>query len=247
MQTKTLGIMAGALVLGLATWLPMRAQGPLYDVVKVNLPYAVTIENTTLQPGDYMIKELPSQNKSRVLVFYADNGMKFETSAMTIPTYEVNTPEKSEITLHHIGNDYYFDKVWVQGKNYGYEIPLPGSVKARENEQSAAVTLPATVQQQEPQETAQNTPAPAPVQEAAPETAAAPEPTPEPAPVAAAPAPEQTEIAQNTAPTPAPQASEVTQGEANREELPHTSAGWLMMLLSGGSLSGLGLMLRRRS
>jgi LPXTG-motif cell wall-anchored protein len=59
----------------------------------------------------------------------------------------------------------------------------------------------------------------------------------EPAPAPAAP-----EIAQNTAP-----ATPEVAGEANREELPHTSAGWLMMLLSGGSLSGVGLMLRRRS
>jgi hypothetical protein len=40
--------------------------------------------------------------------------------------------------------------------------------------------------------------------------------------------------------------------EANREEapppeMPKTSSGWLMMLLGGGSLSGIGMMLRRRN
>lgn len=235
-QMKTFGILAAGLVLGLASFIPVRAQGPLYDVVHVNLPYTVTIENTTLQPGDYMIKELPSQNKSRVLVFYGDNGMKFETTAMTIPTYEVNTPESSEVTLHHIGNNYYLDKLWIQGKNYGYEVPLPANIRARENEQTAAVTVPATYQPP-PQQTAQNTPPPAPQE-------AAPAPEPAPAPVAVEPAPQpQTEIAQNTTPAPTVQ----PESEANREELPHTSAGWLMMLISGGSLSGLGLMLRRRS
>jgi len=239
MQIKAFAIMTGTVALGLVMSIPSRAQGPMFDVVKVNLPYAVTVSGTTIQPGDYMIKELPSQDNSRVLVIYGDNGMKFETSAMTIPAY-TSRLDKSEVTLHHIGNNYYFDKVWVQGKNYGYEFPLPGNLKEREKEQTAAVTVPATYQPPATATTTQNTPPPAP----APQEAAL-APTPAPAPVAAEPeaAPAQAEIAQNTAPAPVPEAN----GEANREELPHTSAGWLMMLLSGGSLSGVGLMLRRRS
>jgi hypothetical protein len=233
MQIKNFALVAGTLALGLATLIPIKAQGPMFDVVKVNLPYAVTVGNQTIQPGDYMIKELPSQDNSRVLLIYGDNGMKFETSAMTIPTYDPQTLDKSEVTLHHIGNNYYFDKVWIQGKNYGYEFPLPSNLKEREQEQTAAVSVPATYQPPQPQTTAENT---------------TPEPAPPPAPVAAAPAPApapapEPQIAQNTAPPPAPEPI----AEANREELPHTSAGWLMMLLSGGSLSGVGLMLRRRS
>lgn len=243
MQIKNFAIVAGTLALGLAMLIPSRAQGPMFDTVKVNLPYAVTVGDKTIQPGDYMIKELPSQDKSRVLVVYGDNGMRFETSAMTIPAYDPQTLEKSEVTLHHIGNDYYFNKIWIQGKNYGYEFPLPSNLKEREKEQ--AVTVPATYQApptQTTETTAQNTSPPA-----QPEAAPAPvAPAPEPAPVAAepapAPAPDRPEIAQNTTP-PAPDVN----GEANREELPHTSAGWLMMLLSGGSLSGAGLLLRRRS
>jgi hypothetical protein len=239
MQRKHFAIVAGTLALGLAMLIPSRAQGPMFDVVKVNLPYAVTIGDKTIQPGDYMIKELPSQDKSRVLVIYGDNGMKFETTAMTIPAYDALTPDHSEITLHHIGDGYYFDKVWIQGKNYGYQFPLPNNLREREKEQTAAVSVPATYTP--PTETAQNIPLPAPQE-------AAPAPAPEPVPVAAAPVPEpapQPEIAQNTTPAPAP---EVTNNDsADREELPHTSAGWLMMLLSGGSLSGVGLMLRRRS
>ena len=246
---RNFAIVAGTLILGLAMLIPSRAQdaGPLYDVVKVNLPYVVTVGDKTMQPGDYMIKELPSQNKSRVLVFYGDNGMKFETSVMTIPAYDPQTLEDTKVVLHHIGNGYYFDKVWIQGKNYGYEFPLPNNLKEREKEQAAAVTVPASYQpsQQAPaaqttETAAANTPPPAP-QEAAPAPVA---PAPEPAGAEPVPAPDQPEIAQNTTPaTPAPD----TNGDADRKELPHTSAGWLMMLLSGGSLSGVGLLLRRRS
>jgi LPXTG-motif cell wall-anchored protein len=230
-KMKNFAIAAGTLALGLATLVTSSmAQGPMYDMVYVNLPYSVTIGAKTLQPGDYVVKELPSQDKSRVLLIYSDHGMKFETSSMTIPAYQVQTPEDTKIVLHHFGNDYYFDKVWIQGKNYGYEFPLPNSVKQREKERLAPVSVAATYQASPtPPQTAEVTPAPAP------EPAAAPEPQPEPQQTAQNTPPPQPEVA----PEPAPEPS------ANRE-LPSTSAGWLLMLLSGGTLSGAGLMLRRR-
>jgi len=238
MKIKTFVIAAGLLALGLATWLtPSKAQGPMYDTVYVNLPYSVTISNKTLQPGDYTIKELASQDKSRVLLIYSDHGMKFETSAMTIPAYDPNTLENTKVVLHHFGPDYYFDKVWIQGKNYGYEFPLPDSVKAREKESLTAVTVPARYEAT--QATTETT---------ASQQAAAAEPAPAPAARE-----EETVIAQNTTPPPAepapapePSANREAEPEPAPQSLPATSAGWLMMLLSGGTLSGAGLMLRRK-
>src|SRR3954471_16097778 len=154
MKIGTFAIAAGVLALGLATWMtPSKAQGPMYDRVNVNLPYSVTIGERTLQPGDYVIQQLRDQGGgSRVLLIYSDNGMKFETSAMTIPALDQNTPEHTSVILHHFGNDYYFDKVWIQGKDYGYEFPVPDSVKARERERMQPISVAAnysTVQQTE--------------------------------------------------------------------------------------------------
>ncbi|MBV8730190.1 MAG: hypothetical protein JO336_10305 [Acidobacteriia bacterium] len=228
MQKSNFAFAASAVALGLATLVtPVRAQGPMYDTVYVNLPYSVTIGNKTLQPGDYVIKELPSQDKSRVLTIYSNHGMTFETSAMTIAAYKVNTPDDTTVSLHHFANDYYFDKVFIQGKNYGYEFPLPNSVKQREKERLAPVSVAARYE---------STPAPTPQAEV---TQPAPQPAPQPEP--------QPEVAQATPPPPppAPEAQPEPAPQANRE-LPSTSADWMMMLLSGGTLSGLGLMLRRK-
>ncbi len=153
MKIGTMMITAGVLALGLATWTPSKAQGPMYDRVKVNLPYSVTIGERTLQPGDYTIQQLRDQGGgSRVLLIYSDSGMKFETSAMTIPALENRTQEDTRVLLHHFGNDYYFDKVWIQGKDYGYEFPLPDAVKSRERERAQPISVAAnysTVQQTE--------------------------------------------------------------------------------------------------
>jgi hypothetical protein len=144
MKLGTMMITAGILALGLATWTPSNAQGPLYDRVNVNLPYSVTIGERTLQPGDYVIQQLrDSGGGSRVLLIYSDKGMKFETSAMTIPALDNRTPEDTKVVLHHVGNDYYFDKVWIQGKDYGYQFPLPDAVKSRERERAEPLSVAA--------------------------------------------------------------------------------------------------------
>jgi len=244
---------AALVVLGAAGWVMPHAFGqPMWDQVKVKLPYSVTLGDKTIPPGDYLIKQLDNADgDSPVLLIYGKNGMKFQTSALTIHAVDVNTPQKTDVTLQHIGDNYYLDKVWIAGKNYGYEIPLPKNAKERATE-AAAVSVPSepststetttTTTSTDSSATTVDNPTPPP-----------PAPAAEPQPPAPVPAPEP-QASTDTAPQPqpAPAASDV--GTANREKqdtdntpnMPATSAGWLVMLLSGGTLSGAGMMLRRR-
>jgi len=283
MKIGTFAIAAGVTALGLATWMtPGKAQGPLYDRVNVNLPYSVTIGDRTLQPGDYVIQQLrDAGGNSRVLLIYSDNGMKFETSAMTIPTLDQRTPEDTKVVLHHFGPDYYFDKVWIQGKNYGYEFPLPDSVKAREKERAEPISVAATYQSTPSPTTAATSAATAPstatTSQSTASTATTTAQTTTPAATRQTTAPATTQsttttpaTTQSTTTTPATTQSTTTAqsatttpstmrpattpstttmasntNSANRE-MPNTSAGWVMMLLGGGTLSGAGMMLRRK-
>jgi hypothetical protein len=220
MPSKSILRTAGALVLGLAV-IPAvaHAQAREFDKVLVNLPYTVTVGNHVLQPGPYVIRQVESPGgASRVLLFHSNDGRQFETSALTIPALDTLTADDTKVVLHHFGPDYYFDKIWVQGKNYGYEFPLPDAVKARMREQMAPVTLAATYVAEE-------------------EVAEAPPPPPVEEP------PAEPEIAQVVPPAP-----EVAPAEPEPlPAMPVTSSGWLMMLLAGGALSGAGLALRRRA
>ena len=269
MKIGTMMITAGILALGLATWTPSNAQGPLYDRVKVNLPYSVTIGERTLPPGDYVIQQLrDSGGGGRVLLIYSDSGMKFETSAMTIPALDNRTPEDTKVVLHHFGNDYYFDKVWIQGKDYGYEFPLPDAIKSRERERAQPLSVAAnysTVQQSETTSsttTSTTTTETAAVQPTTPAPVTTPTTTPtttrstpqpeQPVEVAQAPATTPTTPAPATMP-PATTQPSTTSSAADRSmtesadrSMPDTAAGWLMMLLGGGALSGAGLALRRK-
>lgn len=242
MTGRTLAVSVIALVgaLGIGQK-PALAQGPMYDRVDVNLPYTVTLGDTTLQPGQYMIKELPASTKERVLLIYSDNGMKHEATVMTIPAYDNRTPDDTKVLLHHYGPDYYFDKIWIAGKNYGYEFPVPANIKERQREREAPISVAANYQPA-PAQTAQAAPPPA---QPAPEAQPAPAPQPETPPA-------QPQVAQATPPA---QPQEAQPQEAQREQtppappanqLPSTSADWVMMLLGGGGLSGIGLALRRK-
>jgi hypothetical protein len=244
MKIGSILMTAGVMALGLAAWnTPSKAQGPLYDRVNVNLPYSVTIGDRTLPPGDYVIQQLRDQGgNSRVLLIYSDNGMKFETSAMTIPALDPNTPENTKVILHHFGNDYYFDKVWIQGKDYGYEFPLPDSVKSRQRERMQAVSVAANYSTVQSTETSTTTKATTPAATGAtttPQTVTETPVTQQATVAPSTPAPE-------TTPAPATMAPSTVEPNTANRTMPETSAGWLMMLLSGGALSGAGLSLRRK-
>ena len=228
MKSQTLLTTVLAMAAGVMTSGALFAQGPMYDKVIVDLPYRVTINNTMLEPGHYVIRQLDDPGGgSRVLQIFSNDGMKLRTSTLTIPTLDNNTPENTKVILHHFGSDYYFDKIWIQGKNYGYEFPLPNAVKSRMREQSEPYTVAATYEQTRKQEE------PAQVAQAAP-------PPPAPAP---APAPQQPqEVAQN-APPPAPAPAPAPPPAPER--MPTTSVGWLTLMISGGLLSAAGLLLRR--
>jgi hypothetical protein len=278
MNIKYFAHAAAALALGVATLITpgkIQGQGPMYDRVEVNLPYTVTIGDKTLQPGNYVIQQMQSTSgNSRVLLIYSDNGMKFETTAMTIPALDPNTARDTRVMLHHFGNDYYFDKVWIQGKDYGYEFPLPNNGKQREKEEMQPVSVAAnysstpaeaaTNQQTTPPATQQQTTAATQQQTTAATqqqtTAATQEQTTAATQqqttaatqqqTTAATQQQQTAATQpQTMPPATHRQTATTQStEANREApaMPKTSADWLLMLIGGGSLSGLGMALRRR-
>jgi Predicted membrane protein len=223
--------------LGFIAFSAAFAQGPMYDKVTVSLPYPVTVNGTILQPGDYVIRQHEDQSGSRVLHFFTNEGMKLETTAMAIPTLDNRTPEHTKLVLDHEGDTYFLHKIWVQGKNYGYEFPIPSDIRRREMERNAPAAVVAqytqqhettetTVAQTQPKqevkteertEIAQVTPPPAP----------APEPTPAPAP-----APVVREQAEQ-APAPA------------EPVMPHTAGNWLNLALGGSLLAASGLALRR--
>jgi len=130
----------------------LMSQG-LTDGVKVTLPYAVTVGDVVLDPGEYEIRR-PSQSNDQILRFFSNDKLRYQTVVQTIPAEEEKAPEQTRVLLHHIGDTYYFDKIWIEGKNYGYEFPLPDKVRALQRE--LAVTVPAKYESSQQADLANN-------------------------------------------------------------------------------------------
>jgi len=118
----------------------LQGQG-LIDGIKVTLPEPVTVGDKVLQPGEYEIRRPSSVNRDVLQIFNNDK-MVYETNVLTVPTgADKENPKDTRVLLHHIGDAYYFDKIWMEDKNYGWEFPLPDRVRALQRE--TAVNVPA--------------------------------------------------------------------------------------------------------
>ena len=214
------------------------AQGPLYDKVQVNVPYPITVNKTVLPPGEYTIQEHESAaGGSRIVHFFTNEGMKLETTAMAIPALDNRTPEQTKLVLEHFGSDYYLNKIWVQGKDYGYEFPIPENVRMRERERTEPSTVVGQYQPAPAPTVAQTTPPPA-TTETRREEAEQRTETAQAAPPPAPPAQAQPEPAPAPAPAPRVQADQAP-------AMPSTAANWLNLVLGGILLAGSGVALRR--
>lgn len=121
----------------------LRGQG-LIDGIKVTLPQPVTVGDKVLDPGEYEIRRPSSANRDILQIFNKDK-MVYETNVLTVATGpDEKDPKETKVILHHIGDAYYFDKIWMEDKNYGWEFPLPSRVRAAQRE--AALNVPARVE-----------------------------------------------------------------------------------------------------
>jgi hypothetical protein len=223
------------------------AQGELYDRVIVDFPQNVNANGTVLPAGHYEIRQLRNSGGGvRILFVTTDNGTRFEASGATIPILSNEPPAETKVILQHIGQNYYLNKVWISGKDYGYEFPLPAEAKNLMQEKTEPLTLTATYRAEQPAQVAQAAPPPAPP-EPAPQPAPPPrepEPQPEPRREAAPPPPAPTpqpEPAPEPAPAPAPEPAPTP-----APNMPATADNWLTLVAIGGVITGLGVVLRRK-
>jgi LPXTG-motif cell wall-anchored protein len=165
------------------------------------------------------------------------------------------------VLLHHIGGNYYFDKIWMEGRNYGFEFPLPDKVRALQRE--LAVTVPAKFESAQVTNSAAANPSvtqqlPGSLSTQSNERAEAlPLPDRESEPAVAARedvAALQQEQPENRAPVGVDSRQDSVQSNAQRsqnnavapaarpadEQLPATASNWFTYLLVGALLLGLG-------
>jgi hypothetical protein len=133
------------LVIGIS--LAVAGADTLRDKVTVSLPHPVMVGDTALQPGEYTIQDIAD---TRIQI----TRNSAEVSPMTVEAEVVrristfNEPAKeTKVALHRIGNEYYFDRIWMEGRGDYYEFVLPETAKSREPERKDSEILSARYEQ----------------------------------------------------------------------------------------------------
>jgi hypothetical protein len=131
MKIRTMAV-AGVLSLMAALAVtPALAQTTATDAFEITLSNPVTIGQQTLKPGDYTVEPLDiAGGETPVLLFRGSNDARVRLVAKVIPTVENRIQPETRVLFHHIGNRYYFDRIWVKGAAYGYKFELPKNVKS---------------------------------------------------------------------------------------------------------------------
>lgn len=209
------------------------AQSALTDIIKVTLPNAARVGDNTLPAGEYQIRQLPTASHARVLEFSTDQGTHLLATVTAVPVLDNNNRNETSVVLEQRGDQYYLKRIWIGGKNYGYEIP-------REGADASSITTADTLQ-------VEGTYKPAEVQAAAAQPAPreetpAPPPTPEPVQEQPAPAQEQPTTTAQAEPPPQPQPEPAPQTPPapvhQVPDMPQTSTDWAGTMALGILLAG---------
>lgn len=240
-------------VLLVITALTAFGQGPINDRLVVTLPHTTWVGTQSLPAGEYTIRQLPTASNPRLLEFSSDNGTKLEATVTAIASINNNNVRDTSVILEQKGGQYFLKNVWIQGKTYGYEIPVndrqqqAGGTAERVTLTASFTPSPTQVAAAQPpqQPVAESTGTPAPP----PTPAPAPAPTPEPRAAAAEPQPpaqQPSPVAET--PAPAPQAPATTADDDGRlaaqtPPMPQTASQWPEALLIGIVLCAAGMIL----
>lgn len=143
LEEKLFWVGAISLIVVLASVTVAQAQ-TLVDRITVDMPYRVAVADKILEPTKLEIREV----SDRVLQFFNSNEMKVEATVITIPTFDNKPSPQTRVVLRKYGdNEYYVEKIWLQGRNYGYEFLVPERVRSWEREHAMAPSVAATYEE----------------------------------------------------------------------------------------------------
>lgn len=109
---------------------PMSAN----DAFELELPHAVMVGKHVLPPGTYRFEPLEIAGSELPVLSIRAKGDERKTvniAAMVEPAFKEIAPPETKATYYHIGDNYYFNRIFVRGLNYGFRFELPKGVKAQ--------------------------------------------------------------------------------------------------------------------
>ena len=82
-------------------------------LMKVNVPFAFTVDNQTLPAGQYFVTSVTPERSIRLTS--ADS--KHSATVNDLPNYASGPALNSRLVFHKYGNEYFLAQVWTKGDN----------------------------------------------------------------------------------------------------------------------------------
>ena len=82
-------------------------------LMKVNIPFAFSVEDHSLPAGEYLVLTVTPERSIRIVS--ADG--KHSAIVNTLPNYAKSPSENSRMVFHRYGNEYFLAQVWTGGQN----------------------------------------------------------------------------------------------------------------------------------
>ena len=89
------------------------AQTESQRLMKVNVPFAFSVEDHSLPAGEYLVLTVTPERSVRIVS--ADG--KHSAIVTTLPNYAKSPSESSRLVFHKYGNEYFLAQVWTVGQN----------------------------------------------------------------------------------------------------------------------------------
>ena len=115
---KQLLVLAAAVCLAAAVGLAQMS-----DVINVTLPQGVNVGTVKLPAGKYTIRDMSDESgSSSIIQIRSDNGTMVVAEVMRISESDNKRGDRSEVILRRESGKYQLDKIWLEGRDYGYEL-----------------------------------------------------------------------------------------------------------------------------
>jgi hypothetical protein len=99
----------------------LSAKAQMIAEMKIDLPHAAQVGSTSLPAGKYVIRNVKDEGGASIIEFVAVNS---HTSVIAMAQrISLETPtDRTEVVLRATPDKYVLDRIWLEGRDYGYEL-----------------------------------------------------------------------------------------------------------------------------
>ena len=100
----------------------LSAKAQMIAEMKIDLPHAAQVGSTSLPAGSYLIRNVKDGGGGMSIIEFASLDNHVSVIAMAQKILLETPTDRTEVVLRATPDKYVVDRIWLQGRDYGYEL-----------------------------------------------------------------------------------------------------------------------------